>query len=162
MILTHRAEVAANDGPRALEFAVRTLVGIGFRLERHSATAATLVGPGMNSSKQNPVVGASSVELSATSRGLVAQAELGGAQRMAGFVRWFPPTLAVGIYVVLSTVFLLTPGPARLAGPLIAALPCGIVAAVWLVLGPWVGAKIVGSTKQGLDNLVASAGQAAS
>src|SRR5262245_16864901 len=99
-----------GDSHKAIDLAVVALSSLGFRLHARTPDSATLSGPGMNSSRQSPLVGASLLDIRAERGELALTAELGSAERMMRFVRIFPIALNAGLGVVLLIVFALTLG----------------------------------------------------
>ena len=151
----HATGAAVEVDPTvALDAAVDALAGAGFRLVGRTPSEAELTGPGMTSSRQDPLVGASRISLSSGGR-LEAVAELGGISRMARFLRWFPPALGAALAVVLVAVFAASDlGYDAVIGgaviPLVATSP-------WIILGPVIARSLRQRTVAALDTLVANA-----
>ncbi len=147
-----------GDQDKAFDLAITALTSLGFRLDQRTADSARLTGPGMNSSKQSPLVGASRLDLSARRGQLALEAELGGAERLMRFVRIFPIALNVGLGLLFFAVFSVTLGQRVGAGvwvtPVIAVVL--INAAVWAFLGPWMARLIHQRTCRGLETLLSS------
>jgi len=80
-----------------LEFAIATLANNGFAITYRDATSATLTGPGLNSTRQNPILGASRITLVRRGSTFYAEAELGGVDTMQRFLMWFPFLLGLGL-----------------------------------------------------------------
>lgn len=143
---------------KSLDLAVAALSALGFRLDSRTSDSAKLSGPGMNSSKQSPLVGASRLDIRAERGQLALSAELGGVERLSRFVRYFPLSLTLGLGIVLLAVFGLTMGHrapfAMWAGPVIGVTLLN--GALWTILGPWMARKIHERTCQGLETLLAS------
>ena len=78
-----------GDVGKAFHLAESALTAIGFRLLKRTAESVELVGPGMNSTKQSPLVGASRIHVRGGGK-LTVEAELGGAEGMARFISLFP------------------------------------------------------------------------
>jgi hypothetical protein len=156
-----------GDQDKAFDLAITALSALGFRLDHRTADSARLTGPGMNSSRQSPLVGASKLELSARRGELALAAELGGAERLMRFVRIFPIALNVGLGLMFFAIFSVTLGQRVGAGawmtPVVAVVL--INAAVWAFLGPWMARLIHQRTCKGLETLLSSmvtAGEATS
>ena len=81
----------------ALQSAVTTLMYNGFAITSRDATSATLSGPGLNSTKQPPILGASIVNLKVDGNLLHLNAELGGVDSMQRFLIYFPLVLGLGL-----------------------------------------------------------------
>lgn len=88
----------------ALQSALATLTNNGFAISRRGADFATVTGPGLYSTKQNPILGASRVELQIDNDTLHVQAELGGVDSIQRFLIWFPFLLGLGLGVVFTVV----------------------------------------------------------
>lgn len=148
----------SGDAARAFDLAVTALTALGFRLESRTADAVRLKGPGMNSNRQNPLVGASQLDVSVHQGQLDLTADLGAAERMMRFIRTFP----IAINCVLGISFLAGFG-AMFAGriaPLIWLSPIiGLTlinGAIWAVLGPGMARRIRQRTCRGLDQLLST------
>lgn len=147
-----------GDSDKSLDLAVAALTALGFRLDARTSDSARLSGPGMNHSRQSPLVGASLLDLRAERGAMTLTAELGGAERMMWFVRVFPIALNAGLGVLLLIVFALTMGQ-RLPFAMWATPVVGVTllnGAVWVFLGPWMARKIHQRTCRGLESLLAS------
>jgi hypothetical protein len=144
-----------GDGAKALEAAIAPLTSLGFRIVDKSATAVEFQGPGMNSTRESALLGATRIRVIARSHELALEAELGGVEFMSRFVRWFPLALSVGIFVVLSLVFAIAWGNrigAIWIWPLAAAV--GVNVAVWLLLSPLLSRRMVARSCLALDALL--------
>jgi hypothetical protein len=139
---------------QAFGLAEAALSGLGFRITQRTAAELELTGPGMNSNRQSPLVGASRIHLRGGHRELVLEAELGGVQRMQRFVMLFPIGLVSFLGVVLTVVFWATQGPGLWLAPVAAAT--GGNAALWLLLGPLMARSIRSRTCRALDALLAN------
>lgn len=80
-----------------LKSAVATLTTNGFEITHYDKTYVSLVGPGLNSTKQNPILGASKIALRLNGKRLEAEVELGGVDAMQRFLMWFPFLLGLGL-----------------------------------------------------------------
>lgn len=88
----------------ALQSALATLTNNGFAISQRGADFATVTGPGLYSTKQNPILGASRVELRIDNNTLHVQAELGGIDSIRRFLIWFPFLLGLGLGAVFAAV----------------------------------------------------------
>lgn len=87
--------------------AARQLISCGFRLASQTENEVTLTHKGMRSTKQNPILGATTITLrqSHLTRGKVSvSADLGGVRWMRRFVTLFPPLLMAGILTINLTL----------------------------------------------------------
>ena len=150
-----------NTG-EAFQLAEAALTAIGFRLTERTADSLELVGPGMNSTKQNPLVGASRIHVRGGSGKLDLDADLGGVAWLSRFVLVFPMGLVLGLGVVFTVVFGVLFGLGMWLAAVWGAL--GANAVMWLLLGPWMARRIRARTERALDSLLAnlvSVGEAA-
>src|SRR5262245_24613833 len=99
-----------GNADRALEAAISPLTSLGFRIVEQSPTAIELTGPGMNSSRESGLMGATRIRVVARSHELALDAELGGVERLSRFVRLFPVALSLGLFVGLGLIFWTTFG----------------------------------------------------
>jgi hypothetical protein len=147
-----------GDLERSFDLAVAALTALGFRLNQRTANSLQLTGPGMNSNRQSPLLGASQLDISFRQGQLDLAADLGAAQRLIRFVRIFP----IALSGVLGLVFLVVFGAifAGRAAPLFWISPVIAVTlingAVWAVLSPWIARNIHQRTCRGLDTLLST------
>ena len=133
-----------GDAQAALSLAQAALVAQGFEILAQSASELCVRGPGLHSTRQSPLLGATELSLHIAASSIEAQAALGGVARMKAFVYLFPP----GLGLVLSLPFLLAGLPNWWVG-LLAVAP-------WLVLSPLMGAMIERRTIRAIEGLVRS------
>ena len=145
-----------GDREAAMRLAMNALVANGFRLADKSEHELSFLGPGLNSSRENPVRGATAVRLTWSCGSLSLDAELGGVRRMARFLIFFP--LAMAAFFLLLGGLLLSFGlrsganPAMFAGLAVPALALS----PWLFLSPWMIRRIRARTVLALDDLLGS------
>jgi hypothetical protein len=143
-----------GDTDKAFRLAESALTAVGFRLTERTAASVEMVGPGMNSSRESALAGASRIRL-VTGRGeLAVEADLGGVARLSRFVTLFPLGLCLFLAAVLSAVFAVVFGPGNWVIAVAAAT--GGVALLWLLLGPLLARGIRARTCRGLDALLAN------
>jgi hypothetical protein len=94
----------SQSSERTLSNAINALTYHGFRIESRTDREAELTGPGLNSTRQNPLLGASRVRLQVKNGSLQVNAELGGVQTMRRFLTWFPLILGMALGSVFSVV----------------------------------------------------------
>lgn len=143
-----------GDVEKAFALAVSALTALGFRIEGQSAQSVELRGPGMHSSRQSPLVGASHLAIRSAQGELLLEADLGGVRRMANFVNYFPLILVLGLGAVLYVVFNFRFGQGVWSVAVGAAV--GGNAAIWLLLGPLMARGIRRRTERALDALLAN------
>jgi len=154
--LRYQSDAAIEGDPLdATARAIRTLASAGFRLDEHAGTWARLTGPGLRSSNQNAILGATSIELRAGFGRLEADADLGGVVRLSRFARWFPivlvtvltlPLLLLGLTGVLPRAAMLAP-----------AIVLVVQVVVWSIVGPRMARGLRRRTEAAIDTLVNNA-----
>ena len=144
----------SGDTDKAFSLAESALTAISFRLTERTAGSVELVGPGMNSTRETALAGASRIHISSRRGELALEADLGGVARMSRFVKLFPLGLCLFLAVLFSVVFgtLFEPGP----WIFIVAGVLGGNALLWFFLGPWMARSIRARTCRGLDTLLAN------
>lgn len=91
--------VSTRSTEDVLQAALATLTNNGFAIVNRDENTAELTGPGLNSTKQNPLLGASRIKLRLQDQQLCLNAELGGVDSMRRFLMRFPflPGLGLGL-----------------------------------------------------------------
>ena len=143
-----------GNADKAFGLAESALTALGFRLTERTPGSVELVGPGMNSTRQSALVGASRIRISGGRSELAVEADLGGVEWMSRFVTLFPIGLVLGLGVVLSVVFSAVFGPGIWIFAVAGAV--GGNALLWLVLGPMMARGIRARTNRALDTLLAN------
>lgn len=143
-----------GDTAKAFALAEAALTALGFRFTDRTASSVELAGPGMNSSRESGLTGASRIRISGGRGELAVEADLGGVAWMARFVKLFPIGLVLCLGIVLSVVFSVVFGP----GVWIVAVAAAVVgnAVLWLVLGPLMARGFRARTDRALDTLLAN------
>ena len=140
-----------TGGEAALKAASERFLVWGFAPQEHSAEYVRLKGPGLNSSRMAHARGASAVELALVDQELRLRAELGAADRMERFCRYFPIGLSAGLALILGTVFAFV-FPFHIAAiAIVGTLATGLP---WLFLGPWMGRKVQRDARAGLQSVL--------
>lgn len=157
-----------EDPQQALSRAILVLETVGFRIVSCDERNAELQGPGLNSTKQNPLLGATMIHLRCTERTIRLTAKLGGVATMQRFLTWFPWILGLS----LGTIFALAGGIGfgRAAGIpfgvpwaqgfnwILAAYAMALLpVAPWLFLSPWLIRVIRNRTRVALETLLQNA-----
>jgi hypothetical protein len=83
---------------KAFGLAEAALCALGFRITQRTNETLELIGPGMNSSRESALLGASGIRIHCGDSQLTLEADLGAVARMERFVLFFP----VGLCVVLG------------------------------------------------------------
>ena len=146
----HEYEIPFSGDPAvALEVARTALLGQGFEIVDQSSGELRATGPGMNSTNQPPLCGASEITFLVGTSAIVARARLGGVRKMKMFLWLFPP----GLGLIVAVSFKLF-GVPRSWIPLLAVAP-------WLVLSPILSSWIEKRTTKAVDSLARSMVQVA-
>ena len=142
----------AGDHGRAFGLALASLTSCGFRVTDKSAERMELVGPGMNNSRQSPLVGASRIVIRRSGENLELEADLGGVRTMERFVTLFPTGMPLLLGAILGAVFWLKVGPGWWIWVIITAV--GANFALWMVLGPIIARSMRRRTTSALEALL--------
>lgn len=81
---------------------VTTLTQLGFRLEKQSHDTKEFLGPGMSTTRQSPLLGASVIHVKIEGRYVKVNAELGGVTRMKRFMVILIGSLCVGLGLIFG------------------------------------------------------------
>ena len=151
----HSAAIPFSGDPSlAFDLAISLLTGIGFRIEKRDSGVVQFTGPGMNSTRESPLRGASQLRIREGIQELSVEAELGGVERMCRFIRIFP--LALNFFLLLLAVVITAAShPAVLpivAG--VAAAATGVNALVWLALSPMICRQLERKICRFIDTLL--------
>ena len=141
----------AGDAGRAMETVVAALTLFGFRVAGKREAEVELLGPGMYSSKQNPLVGASRVVVRAESGRLAIHAEFDAVRRLIRTVGLVILGMAVLFLVLFGFVLPVENPIVRFVVPV---LPF----AGWPFLLPWMRRHFAQRTARALDALAENAG----
>lgn len=161
----HVAAKLSQPPEKALDLAKQVLAANGFRFETQSEDSLVAIGPGLRSTRQNPLLGATRIVLKVAQQHLALDADLNGVRTLQGFVRWFPLglglILGVSLGVVQGFIFGAQTGvgfgvPWASGWKWMAFAMIGSLVPVspWLVLSPIIGRSIEKRTKSALDTLV--------
>ena len=96
---------ADHQGPKALEFSLNVFLQHGFSIVKKNTTGFELQGPGMVSSRQNPLLGISRLMCFLQGHHLILKAEFGGIRKLRKIMIFFLCALAL-FFVVLFTILL--------------------------------------------------------
>lgn len=156
-----------GDIEKAFDYASVVLGTNGFRTTQRQYGVVEFAGPGMYSTRQNPILGATQIRLRAAGDFLELEAVLGGVRAMQRFLTVFPLAMAAGFLLLFGLVMGFAFGQVfgvgfgvpfargwhwlAFAAPL-AVLPL----APWLFLSPVLTRKIRSRTVAALDTLLAN------
>ena len=167
MTTTFSTQCSTYSPNEAKKTALAVLVQNQFKIVRRSAKAITLTGPGLRSTNQNPLLGATEVQLLVCERELRLEAVLGGVDTMQKFIFRFPlllglglgAVLGIGSGVALGIAFGTGFGPPWASGWnwLAVALAIGIVpVSPWFVLSPLISKSILRRSCNALETLISN------
>jgi len=141
-----------GDAAKVFDWALGVLTPLGFQTVERKESSLEVVGSGMRIPRQNPLAGASRIQLSHDDDELTVTAELGGVERVTRFLAVFPQVVLQILALVFIVVFGLV---LRMEGwALPAAIVVGGNAILWLILAPLIGRAFRKRTCEGLDALV--------
>lgn len=127
-----------------LEEASHFLTVLGYQIVLPSPQTLEARGPGLYSTSQNPILGASIIRLEITRQAVHAEADLTAMMRMQSFVLYFPLGLGVSLALFFAVMFL------RWEPVLVAMLSV----TPWVFLAPRLNAWIERRTRTALDTLL--------
>lgn len=153
----YEAEAALRRSPEdAIAAAEATLAAVGFRITDRPRDGLLAESPGYTATRQNALLAAGRVELSAGGRTLRAAADMAGAAWMRRFLLWFPLGLGLFLSAVLSGTFFLLGArvkgflPMAVGIPLLTVLP-------WAFIGPVMSRAVRRKAEAAVETLVSNA-----
>ncbi|MEL6108746.1 MAG: hypothetical protein AAFU85_22290 [Planctomycetota bacterium] len=163
--MDYETEINVNaDAHEVVDNAIHALVACGMKLDRRETKEATLCGPGLRSTNQNPVLGATTlrlIERDHPNPRIIVHADLGGVRWIGRFIIRFPLLLSLGLLVIYFLVQWFG------AGLGLAAIPPAVhwavfgtallVAFPWLLIQPIIVRKLTAKTEQAIADLIRSA-----
>lgn len=149
----------------AFDRAINILGAAGFTLEHQNQDSIEFTGPGLSSSRENAVLGATKIRIHHNRDTMQLEAELGGVVRMKRFLKTFIPSLAVLLMVIIGPVTGWIAGMQNGLGfgvpglPgmkwLIFTMPITLLPFLpWIFLTPWVSGKIRTRTVNAMNGLL--------
>jgi hypothetical protein len=144
--MNYTASVAFDGrGDDALELARTVLATNGFEVNARGLSQLSAKGPGMFSTMDNPLLGATAVTIRIAEGRIDLAAELGGVRRMRTFLYVFPPALGL----VLIVLFLTLGMEWR---PVL--LTVAVAICPWIVLSPVLARWVSSRTLRAIDTLL--------
>jgi len=149
----------------AFDRAINILGAAGFTIQQQGRDSIEFTGPGLNSSRESAILGATKILIQYDRDSMQLDAELGGVVRMKRFLKTFIPSLAVLLLVLIG------PFTGWIAGMqnglgfgvpglpgikwLIFTMPITLLPFLpWIFLTPWVARKIRTRTCGAIDSLL--------
>lgn len=163
---TYTASVSySGETAPAFDRALNILAAAGFTLQEKGSDSIEFHGPGLNSSRESAILGATKIRILHDRDSLRLEAELGGVARMKRFLKTFIPSLAVLLMILIGPVtgWLaglqngLDFGVPGLPGVkwLLFTMPITLLPFLpWVFLTPWVAGKIRTRTCNAIDGLL--------
>ncbi|MEZ6143050.1 MAG: hypothetical protein R3B84_21000 [Zavarzinella sp.] len=139
-------------GATAIEKAMTILVSRGFSLQEHSEQHVLATSSGYNNNRQDPLLGASQIELRAGYNNLQLSADLSSARWLQKFVSTFPMILTVVILGIVSIVLSLTTPMGVWVYILLGIFAVDVV--IFSIVGKLVGGKIMQNTTNALEQFL--------
>jgi hypothetical protein len=135
---------------KALEVARSTFLPQGFQFVASNDYELRVTGPGINSTRENPLKGISAALIITGPSAIEMKATLGGVEKMKKFLIFFPMGMAVLFLIVFGVLALTQPAfrhPWIFLIPILALSP-------WLFLAPLMSRMIGSRTMQAIDTLL--------
>jgi hypothetical protein len=135
---------------KALDIAKSTLLPLGFQVVSSSDYELRATGPGINSTRENPLKGISEATIVVRSSMIEMQAALGGVRKMKLFLTFFPLGMGLLFLIIFGTLALSVPVFRHwwvFLIPLAALAP-------WLFISPLMIRMIERRTGQAIDTLL--------
>lgn len=142
----------AGRAARALSVAQSAFINQGFEIVANSDYELRVKGPGISSTRQNPLKGVSEASIIIRSSAIEIKAILGGAQKMKTFLRLFPLGMALFFLLVFGVLAWTLP---VLRHVWIFLIPLAALSP-WLFLAPVMGRTIENKTRQAVDTLLSN------
>jgi hypothetical protein len=139
-------------GSKALDVARSAFVGQGFQIVAGGGDELRVTGPGLSSTRENPLKGVSEASIIIRASAIEFKAILGGAQKLKTFVRVFPLCMAIFFLSAFGVLAWFLPVFRHwwiFLIPVLALSP-------WLFLAPMIGRSIEKRTVQAVDTLLSN------
>ncbi|MDT5059583.1 MAG: hypothetical protein QOH63_42 [Acidobacteriota bacterium] len=139
-----------GSASNALKVAKSTFLPQGFQLVASTEHELRVTGPGINSTRENPLKGISEASIIIRSSAIEIKAALGGVEKMKKFVTFFPLGMGLLFLIVFGVLALTLPDLRR---PWFFLIPI-VVLLPWLFLAPLMSRMIGRRTMQAIDTLL--------
>lgn len=168
--MDYENEIEVNADPHVVvENAINALLACGMKLDRRETQEATLSGPGLRSTNQNPILGATTlrfIERDRPNSRIIVHADLGGVRWLGKFMIRFPLLMSLGLLLIHLLLDWVGPWVGRPVIPQAVQWSIVGVAALlvvpWLIIQPIAVRKLTAKTEQAIVDLVRSADRMAS
>jgi hypothetical protein len=135
---------------KALEVARSTFLPQGFQIVANTDYELRVTGPGINSTRENPLKGISEASIIARSSAIEIKATLGGVEKMKRFLTFFPLGMALLFLIVFGILAWKLPA---LRHPMFFLTPA-LALSPWIFLAPLMSRQIGKRTMQAIDTLL--------
>lgn len=144
------AKHVSGEASAAAKRIVASLAAEGFRIVTQNRDLVEMAGPGMSSSSQNPLVGASKVTIRSLGREVAIEADFGAVRRLIRTLGIVIISMAILFLVLFGFVIPLQHPVLRYVLPVLPLAP-------WPFLLPWMSWLFQRRTARAFDALLASA-----
>ncbi|UCF16460.1 MAG: hypothetical protein JSW59_03185 [Phycisphaerales bacterium] len=149
-MLQYEASVPFSGDLTPAFSAARNVLGSnGFKIERLSNKELVFTGPGMQSNRQNPILGVTRGHLRITEKSIDFSGELGGVEFMRKFLYFFPPGLAIFLMIIFGILGHVKP---EMPNTFLWVVP--LTVSPWIVLSPLIAKSIKKKTHAAVDTLL--------
>jgi hypothetical protein len=135
---------------KALQVAKSILLPLGFQLSPGNGDELRATGPGINSTRENPLKGISTASIIVRASAIEIKATLGGVEKMKKFLIFFPLGMAILLMIVFGVLALNLPALRR---PIFFLIPL-LALSPWLFLAPLISRMIGRKTVQAIDTML--------
>ena len=144
-----KTEPFSGNMEKVLEVAKNVFIQHNFETVRHSDTEVEFTGPGMLSSRQNPIVGISRICIRGTSGNISIEAEFGGIRKLTKYLVVFIVGMAIFFVVLFGIMF------SKQGQPLNKIILMSVAPFIpWPVLIPLIHIWMKSRTSKALDRLL--------
>jgi len=146
-----KTEPFSGNMEKVLEVAKNVFIQHNFQIVRDSVTEVEFTGPGMLSSRQNPIVGISRIRIRATRGTLSIEAEFEGIRKLTKYLVFFIVAMAIFFVVFFGIMF------SRQGQPLNKTIIISLATFVpWPVIIPVMYVWMKSRASEALDRLVSN------
>ena len=149
--MDYQKTMPVADSEKAVGAAANVFIQHSFRIVEKSKTGVELTGPGMISSRQNPLTGISTIRISQSNGSLSVEAQFGSIRRLIKYLAIFIVGMAV-FFVILFGIVFTRQGQPMGTVVLISLAPL----APWPVLLPVIMIWLKSRTSRALDVLLSN------
>ena len=149
--MDYRRTMPVADSEKAVDAAANVFIQRSFQIVEKSETAVELTGPGMISSRQNPLVGISRIRVLKSNGSLSVEAQFDSIRKLIKYIAVFIVGMGV-FFVILFGILFTRQGQPMGTVVLISLAPL----APWPVLLPLIMMWLKSRTSRGLDILLSN------